>query len=237
MAFYTRISGYYNEIFPLNKAQVNFVNELGVKGLNILDIGCGTGNLSAVLAEGANSVVAIDINNEMLEIARHKAQRSNVKFEKTSMLQLESKYDPDQFDTVLCFGNTLVHLTDIELIKSFIKQVRQVLKHNGKFLFQIINYDNVIDNNLKGLPTIENDKVRFERKYTFNQNGLIEFETILIIKETMDTISNCVELYPLRKDGVENILGNSGFSEINSYSSFKKDPYNPNSIPLVFECC
>ena len=48
MNFYQSISDHYDEIFPLNKAQVDFVEKSfdNVDELSLLDIGCGTGNLS-----------------------------------------------------------------------------------------------------------------------------------------------------------------------------------------------
>ena len=43
--------------------------------LNVLDVGCGTGEISFVLMEMGHSVTGIDLSESMLEIAREKSRR------------------------------------------------------------------------------------------------------------------------------------------------------------------
>ncbi len=239
MDFYSRISDYYNDIFPLNKAQISFVRSYldGVsKDKRMLDIGCGTGGLPIGLYEDFDSISAIDTNEEMLEIAKQKVGEKAIDFINISMLDIDIQFPANNFDVVLCFGNTIVHLQNIEEIETFFKKVRYVLKQGGKFLFQLINYDNVLDNNLKGLPTIENDKIKFERNYKLDENNLIIFSTILTIKETSEILKNNVKLFPVRKRQIEVALKNAGFNTVKTYSSFTKNEYNASSLPLVFEC-
>jgi SAM-dependent methyltransferase len=42
----------------------------------VADLGCGTGSLSVLLAERGHSVIGVDLSPRMLDLARHKAQRS-----------------------------------------------------------------------------------------------------------------------------------------------------------------
>lgn len=51
-----------------------FQKILPEKGLSILDVGCGTGELSIVLAEMGHKVTGIDLSQKMLEIARKKTE-------------------------------------------------------------------------------------------------------------------------------------------------------------------
>ncbi|MFK5855164.1 MAG: class I SAM-dependent methyltransferase [Bacteroidota bacterium] len=239
MDFYSQISKYYNDIFPLNKAQISFVtsylNQRGSIG-SMLDIGCGTGGLSIGLHNYFDVISAIDTNEEMLKIARAKASGKNIDFTNMSMMEIDKIFPYNAFNIVLCFGNTVVHLQSIEEIELFFNNVATILVEGGKFLFQIINYDNVLDNKLSGLPTIENDRIKFERKYLLNENNMIDFSTILTIKDTGEEIVSSVVLFPIRKIEVEQTLKNAGFKNIKSYSSFTKKEYSRDSLPLIFEC-
>lgn len=43
MTFYQVLSPYYNEIFPANEKQINFITSYLEKGHSVLDVGAGTG--------------------------------------------------------------------------------------------------------------------------------------------------------------------------------------------------
>lgn len=236
MDFYTSIADNYNNIFPLNPAQISFVNSIIDIPSSILDVGCGTGNLAISLADNEYNVTAIDPDSSMLEIARSNPISTNLDLKKLGMLDVGTSALDNTYDCVLCFGNTVVHLTDLDSIGLFFKNVRKVTSNGGIFTFQIINYDKVLDNKLSGLPTIENKHIKFERNYKVNSRGMIEFETICTVKQDGQSLVNCVELYPLRKSQAEGLLIKAGFEIIQSYSSFKMDAYNPSSLPLVFVC-
>jgi ubiquinone/menaquinone biosynthesis C-methylase UbiE len=58
------------------------------KGKEILEIGCGTGRLTFRIAEGAKSVLAIDPDEDSIEVARERTPsklRSRVAFMPTSI--------------------------------------------------------------------------------------------------------------------------------------------------------
>jgi len=236
MDFYSSIAKNYNSIFPINPAQISFVNSIVSEHSSVLDIGCGTGNLAISLADFGHRVTAIDPDDKMLEIAVSNSSTNNPVFSKLGMMDVGKPPLDGSFDLVICFGNTVVHLTEPESIGLFFKNVRKVIPVGGKFSFQIINYDNVLDNKLTGLPTIENNHVRFERNYRLNSKGTIDFETICTIKKDEQSIVNTVELYPLRKSQAEDLLTKAGFEIIQTFSSFKMDVYSPDSLPLVYVC-
>lgn len=56
-------------------------------GKRVLDVGCGTGNVSLACAERGAQVVGIDINAEMLEVAREKAKATGLE-DRIELLEL-----------------------------------------------------------------------------------------------------------------------------------------------------
>lgn len=237
MSFYQSIAEYYDSIFPTNPTQADFIYSLTDSPINekeILDIGCGTGNLSILIAKKFKQVTAIDLDNEMLDIAEEKSTENNIDFKNINMLSISEIFMPNSFDVVSCFGNTLVHLNSTDQISSFFENVKTVLKPNGKFLIQIINYDRILEKNIDHLPTIEKNNIKFERLYSYdNDANRISFETILTDKTSDNKIINEIYLIPLRKKEIENLLINAGFSDIEFYGNFKRDKLTLDSTPLI----
>lgn len=237
--FYTSISKYYSEIFPFNPAQLNFVKNRAeeLAGKQILDIGCATGELAYQLAnEGAN-VTGIDLNEDLLKQAKENRAHPNCYFLFGNMLNLKTDFEPGQFDVVLCFGNTLVHLEDQKQIKLMLEGVYSVLKPGGYFLLQILNYDYILDEQVFELPIIETDTVKFVRKYLFKENsGQIIFQTDLHLMMENQVISNETELLSLKSKDLKDLLIQENFREIKFYSSFKIEPFGGRHLPLVASC-
>jgi len=72
MNFYESIANNYDYIFPYNTAHLNYIKSClnnDTKEKTILDIGCGTGNLTLELAKVSKMVYAIDLDDKMIEIA------------------------------------------------------------------------------------------------------------------------------------------------------------------------
>ncbi len=104
-------------------------------GWKVLDIGCGTGALSLRAALAGAHVKGIDINPEMLEIARKRAAEAsiedNIELAEMGVAELENE-EAAGYDAVisgLCFSE----LSDDE-IKFTLKQVRRILKPEGMLL-------------------------------------------------------------------------------------------------------
>ena len=80
------------------------------KGQKVLDIGCGTGALTLRAAEKGAKVKGIDINPQMLEIARKKAVEmgliQNIELCEMGVAELESEKTGsyDVVTAVLCFS-------------------------------------------------------------------------------------------------------------------------------------
>ncbi len=234
--FYSSISEHYHEIFPYNPAQLKFVerNCDGLAGKKILDIGCATGELAFQLATAGAEVTGIDLNEDLLQRAESEKQHPNLTFQKGDMLKLEDDFIGRQFDVVLCFGNTLVHLPSAGHVKGMMDGVRQVLKPGGLLLLQILNYDFILSEPVTELPLIETGNIKFIRKYGSEPGSLlIEFKTELHLKKDGKVISNKTPLLPLKSHELLDLLGDSAFEKSSLYSNFNEEKYGGKHLPLV----
>lgn len=234
MKFYKSIVEYYHHIFPLSLTQIDFVNDSFPERKEILDIGCGTGNLTFELSKQFQSIVGIDLDEAMIAKAKSLYSNSNLDYQALNMLNIESAFGGNSFDGIISFGNTLVHLDSEIRVLNFFRKCKSVLRENGKILFQIINYDRILDQKINALATIDNDYIRFERNYFYNsQSSLINFNTILTIKDSDEKIENTIPLFPLRKSQIELLLKEAGFIDIEYFRDFKGDKYSTESTPLI----
>lgn len=233
--FYESIAKVYDYIFPKNRKQLEFVESIKKISIEekILDIGCATGNLTELLGEKTGNVVGIDLDKELLKEAKDK--HPNLNFENMNMLKINEKFEENSFDRVVSFGNTLVHLDSREEVEEFFQKVYKTLKFNGFFIVQIINYNRIIEKNIKNLPTIDNEKVKFVRDYEYDKSiGKVDFITELTIKEANLNIKNNIKLLALTKIEIQKFLGEIGFRNIEFYGDFEGRELSDNSEAVIF---
>ncbi len=235
--FYSSIAEYYEYIFPLNEQQVGFVvSEVDLANeFYFLDAGCATGQLANALSKRGALGIGIDLNDEMISRAVAMYTSASLSFRNLDMLRIADSFPEGWFDTVICFGNTLVHLDSIVQVRDFLKQSALVLKPDGKLLLQLLNYDYILDRQLTELPLIENDHIRFVREYVLPGTGhaKMTFKTSLTIKETGESLQNRVKLLPIRQKELEKLLYLVGFKQVSFYADFARSPALGDHLPLV----
>ena len=238
--FYTSIAKYYQYIFPFNPEQINFLrNILPYNGAKVLDVGCALGELSFGLTHFGFPTWAFDFDEQMIAMAQNTKQEDTMfpVFEQMDMRLIGQHYPGDFFDTIICFGNTLVHLlTDDDILK-FLTAAHKILSPEGKLTIQILNYQHILDHGVTLLPLIDNEHVRFERSYVFSEGSpLIDFNTQLTIKSTGEKIVNSVKLYAIRKDQLQKLMEETGFSRFEFFGNFNGAPLTETSLPLIVTC-
>lgn len=107
-----------------------------VRGLRILDLGCGEGGYSRRLAAAGASVTAVDCSEAALRYAEQQAQREGL----TIAHHLRNANDlfgiPDaSFDAVLCS----MMLMDVEDLAGTLGEVARVLRPGGRFFVSMLH--------------------------------------------------------------------------------------------------
>ena len=120
---------YDHDANPLPALEEPHVREaLGdVRGLDIVDLGCGTGPHAVWLAEAGARVTAVDFSEGMLEQARRKVRSADVRFLVHDLHQ-PLPLAGAAFDVVVS-GLVLEHFRDLP---AFFREVRRVLRPAGR---------------------------------------------------------------------------------------------------------
>ena len=109
-------------------------NHEPLKGISILDIGCGGGLLSEPLARLGAKVVGIDASKKNIDIAKHHLRKSNLKIEYYDKSPENFNYEK-KFDVIL----NMEIVEHVEDIPKFINQSTKFLKNNGLMFIATLN--------------------------------------------------------------------------------------------------
>ena len=122
------------------EATVDFYYEIlkreGLKPRTCVDLACGTGSVTAILAKKGLRVTAVDLSEEMLTVAREKAMElpDQPLFLCQNLAQL---YLPRAVDMAVCALDSLDYITDPADCKEAIRRVYKCLNPGGIFIFDV----------------------------------------------------------------------------------------------------
>lgn len=130
----------YNHFFGPEAARATFsaVEKLLLRelppGSCVLDLCCGTGELSKWLTELGYRVTGVDSSAGMLDFAR--AQVPEAEFCQADIRDFRTAA---KFDAVVCAYNSLPHITSQAELLGVFENVRDALLPAGRFLFDLYN--------------------------------------------------------------------------------------------------
>lgn len=109
----------------------------GTHPSTVLDLACGTGTMSRLLAERGYSLTGADLSPGMLAVARRKAAAENLPIDFFAQDAAELDLGERRFDAVICFFDSLNYILDPQRVQSAFAQIYAHLNPGGTFLFDV----------------------------------------------------------------------------------------------------
>jgi 2-polyprenyl-3-methyl-5-hydroxy-6-metoxy-1,4-benzoquinol methylase len=236
MDFYSVLSRYYDEVFPLSEECSGFVQKNMKGGESLLDAGCGTGELVLQLQDKGFQAHGFDLDEGMILSAASAAAKvglpGNDLFRITDLTEIKNQYEANSQDVLSCLGNTLIHIP-FNIQFQFLQDAASILKPGGLLILQILNYNNILHGGMK-FPLIETENCIFRRSYEARElESELNFVTELEIKESGETYKNSIVHYPLFPETLMAALSMSGYAGWETYGSYNGAPAGEGKLALI----
>lgn len=206
--------------------------------VKILDAACGTGMHAIALKQKGFYVVGADISVGMIEKSRQNAAKVGVdiRFEPAGFGDLAHTFGENQYDVVLCLGNSLPHVLTTQLLETTIRDFYECLRPGGMLLIQNRNFNMVMEQNERWMePQAYKDDASewiFIRFYDFLSDGTIRFN-IMTLKQIADTpwkqTVTSTYLHPWLEVQLRSVLSAKGFGGIHAYGDMTGIAYDHTS--------
>lgn len=185
-----------------------YLSLAGTTPKDILDLGCGTGLLSDAYAANGHTVTAVDPSKEMLDVGRRKPHAYKIEW----VQSFAQTYDqPGKlFDLIVMTGHAFqVLLEDADVLAAF-SAMRRHLKADGLIIFEsrnpVINWAEEWDYDL--VLETPGGVVHESRRFEKMEGERMVFR--LGYKFPDETLSSTSELRFLSRNGIEDLLSQSG---------------------------
>ena len=193
------------------------------KPLLILDLACGTGNITIELANRGYDMIGIDRSVDMLNMARQKSDLLNILYLNQDIADFELY---GTVDAVTCCLDSINYLNKSSLEKCF-RLVRQYLNTGGCFIFDInteYKFKKILD---KQTFTYDFDELYCVWQNRYNpKKRFCDYYLTFFIRDNGGKYTRCHEKhreYAYSVSEIKSMLKQAGFKNIKVYSRTKRE--------------
>ena len=215
----------------------SLLKEHGVSDGLVLDLGCGTGKLTRLLAAEGYDMIGVDLSEEMLEVAlEHEMEDpKQILYLQQDMREFEL-YGTVRAIVSIC--DSMNYLTDYEDLVQTLKLVNNYLDPQGVFIFDMNTVHKYRD--LIGDRTIAEARAEcsFIWDYDYDPETKInEYDLTLFIQEEDDLYRRFVETHYQKAYELEEVkraIAEAGMEFVTVYDAFTRKAPDENSERVYF---
>ncbi len=208
------------------------LNEYEIRDGLILDLGCGTGSLTELLADRGYDMIGVDNSEDMLQIAMDKREKSG----KDILYLMQDMREFELYGTVravLSICDCMNYILEYEDLVEVFRLVNNYLDPGGIFIFDlntIYKYET-----LMGESTIAEDREECSfiwDNYYDKESKINEYDLSLFIKQEEDLYRKYTENHYQRAYSLEEVkraINEAGMDFVAAFDAFTKNPVKDTS--------
>ena len=205
----------------------NLLYEYGVREGLVLELGCGTGNMTEILAQSGYDMIGVDNAEEMLEIAIEKRMKSGL-----DILYLQQ--DMREFElygtvkAIVSICDSVNYILEEEELEEVFRLVNNYLDPGGVFIFDfntVYKYREIL-----GDQTIAENREECSfiwDNYYYEEERINEYELSLFIREEDSELYRKYQETHFQKaydlETMKRLITQSGLEYITAYDAFTKE--------------
>lgn len=198
----------------------------------VLDLGCGTGSLTELLADHGYDMIGVDNSEDMLQIAMEKKAESG----KDILYLMQDMREFELYGTVravISICDCMNYILEYEELTNVFRLVNNYLDPGGIFIFDLntaYKYEKVM-----GDSTIAEDREECSfiwDNYYDKETGINEYGLSLFIKQEEDLYRKYTEYHYQKSytlSQVKEAIAESGMEFVAAYDAFTKEPVKETS--------
>lgn len=200
-----------------------------------LDLACGTGNVSIKVAKYFKNTYAVDLSDDMLNIAFDKFKQNKIRAKVICQDMCELSLN-HKFDLITSVLDSTNYITEENDLLAYFENVYEHLKENGLFIFDINSYyklSNVLGNNIY---TYSSEDVFYTWENSFEDEVLNMFLTFFV-KQSNGLYERFEEEHFERaytEKDIEQALNKCRFKLINKFAGYSDEKVHDESERILY---
>lgn len=214
---------------------IDLCTENNINFDDYLDLACGTGNVSIKVAKYFKNIYAVDLSDDMLNVAFDKFKKNKIKAKVICQDMCELSLNK-KFNLITSVLDSTNYITEDEDLLNYFSKVYDHLKEDGLFVFDINSYyklSTILGNNIY---TYNSDEIFYTWENSFEEEILNMFLTFFV-----KTDNNLYEKFEeehferaYKEEYIEQILKECKFKILKKFAGYSNQSVEENSERILY---
>ena len=207
--------------------------------IKVLDLACGTGNVTELLTIAGYQMTGVDLAPDMITEAKRKAEEKRLLIEYFVQDAAEMDLPTRDYDLCVSLFDSMNYLTEPADLQSAFHRVRAHLLEDGAFIFDMNSEYALVNqffdqNNLKS-----HDPLRYDWVSTYDAETRLCTVTMKFLYRNPETGENHAFIeehlqYAYKQFEVEAMLKAAGFGKVTTYQAYTLKPTTKTSDRIFY---